>query len=121
MHPLKVVPLLLAVAIALVIPGQVLAIDTTNLSFPSLQAEQGFDDPSLALGLSGIADWQSQMPFINHMKSVRVWIGHTSSEWGAMSYDELKDGGYLDQNGWPTSIPTELQRIGTVWSWSDRI
>ncbi len=31
-------------------------------------------DPSLGMGLAGIADWETQMPFIDLMKSARPWV-----------------------------------------------
>jgi hypothetical protein len=51
------------------------------------------------------------------MKSSRAWIGHLPWQWGGMTYDELKDGGYLDEQGWPTSIPSPIEKITNVWAW----
>src|SRR4051812_26807079 len=31
-------------------------------------------DPALALGLTGIADWGTSCPFIDHMKFSRAWF-----------------------------------------------
>ena len=69
------------------------------------RAGVGVANPSLAMGLSGIADWASQHPFINVMKSARPWIGHTSDEWGAFSTEALRAGGYLNGTGYPVALP----------------
>ena len=55
--------------------------------------------PSIGIGLSAIADYASQMPFLDLMKSARPWSGNTPGEWGKMSFEELKEGGYLDDDG----------------------
>ena len=62
-------------------------------------------EPAMAIGLNGIADWSTQHPFIDVMKSARQWVGHTASQWGEISIDELRAGGFLDENGWPARIP----------------
>ncbi|WXG52266.1 MAG: hypothetical protein RNU03_16030 [Candidatus Sedimenticola sp. (ex Thyasira tokunagai)] len=36
-----------------------------------------------------------------------------------MRYTDIRDGGYLDEHGWPTSIPAELKSIGTIFAWGD--
>ena len=41
-------------------------------------------------------------------------IGNTDAVWKAMSFDELEDGGYLDEDGWPTEIPSEVSAISTT-------
>ncbi len=71
------------------------------------------DDPSLAMGLNGIADWSTQQPFVDVMKTARRWIGHLHGQWGGVSYAELKAAGVLDENGWPTRVPAEVDRIET--------
>ncbi|GAW34715.1 hypothetical protein RA2_01767 [Roseovarius sp. A-2] len=69
------------------------------------RAGVGVANPSLAMGLNGIADWSSQHPFLNVMKSARPWIGHTSDEWGAFSTEALRTGGYLNEVGYPVALP----------------
>ena len=68
-------------------------------------------NPSLAMGLDGIADWSAQQPFVNVMKSARPWIGHIKGQWGGWDADKLRAGDYLDANGWPQKIPDELSHI----------
>ncbi|MCH2164567.1 MAG: calcium-binding protein [Marinovum sp.] len=71
----------------------------------------GLTNPSLAMGLNGVADWSTQHPFIDIMKTARPWVGHTASEWGAISAKDLAAEGHLDENGWPVSIPTRATQI----------
>lgn len=65
----------------------------------------GLANPSLGMGLNGIADWSSQHPFVDVMKTARPWVGHTSDQWGAFSTEALLAGGYLDEYGWPLALP----------------
>jgi hypothetical protein len=72
---------------------------------PDARPGVGLANPSLAMGLNGIADWSSQHPFLNVMKTARPWIGHTSDEWGAFSTEALHAGGYLNDRGYPVALP----------------
>ncbi|MFZ5963203.1 calcium-binding protein [Thalassococcus sp. BH17M4-6] len=67
--------------------------------------------PALAIGLNGISDWSTQHPFVDLMKSSREWIGHAPGQWGGMDADALREGGYLDADGWPLRIPDGIDRI----------
>lgn len=71
----------------------------------------GLADPGLAMGLNGLADWSTQHPFLDLMKTARPWLGHTAEEWGAVSNEALDAGGYLDANGWPLAIPPNLRAL----------
>ncbi|KAA0920371.1 calcium-binding protein [Aquicoccus porphyridii] len=71
----------------------------------------GLADPALAMGLNGIADWSTQHPFVDLMKTARPWLGHEGDDWGAWDAARLADEGYLDQNGWPRRIPPGVDRI----------
>ena len=73
--------------------------------------ETGLTDPSLAMGLNGIADWSTQQPFINVMKTARPWIGHLPGEWGGWDVARLMEEGHLDANGWPISIPEDVEAL----------
>jgi hypothetical protein len=85
--------------------------------YPTLLPPLGLTDPSLAYGLNGPVDFASVMVFIDLMKQSRAFIGHLEGQWGGFSHEQLKSGGYLDANGWPTSIPPNVTRIGTYWDW----
>lgn len=73
----------------------------------------GSTEPALGYGLDGIADWSTQIPFVNLMKSSRRWVGHLPNQWGGWGEEELLAGGYLDAHGWPVRIPDELTKIET--------
>lgn len=68
----------------------------------------------IAIGLAPVNDWGTQQPFLDLMKTARPWIGHRPGQWGGMDTQALRDGGYLDADGWPTHMPRELSSIGTV-------
>ncbi|WP_235857875.1 calcium-binding protein [Marimonas lutisalis] len=74
-------------------------------------AAVGLDNPSLAMGLNGIADWSTQHPFIDVMKTARPWVGHEGADWGAWDAARLAEGGYLDESGWPKALPPGVDRI----------
>ena len=69
------------------------------------------DNPALGMGLAGIADWSTQQPFIDLMKTARPWIGHLPGQWGGVDAAQIEAGGYLDRNGWPRQIPDGAERI----------
>lgn len=71
----------------------------------------GLDNPSLAMGLNGIADWSTQHPFIDIMKTARPWTGHLRGQWGGFDAERMEAEGYLDNHGWPLSIPNEVTKI----------
>jgi RTX calcium-binding nonapeptide repeat (4 copies) len=75
----------------------------------------GLTNPSLSFGLSGVSDWSNAMPFVDLAHTMRSWIGHEGGTWEAMTYSQLRAGGYLDENGWVKQIPEELDAVGTVW------
>ncbi|MEX3315949.1 hypothetical protein [Sulfitobacter sp. PS-8MA] len=68
----------------------------------------------LGLGLAPIADWSTQVPFLDLMKTSRPWLGHLAGRFGGMEYAELQAGGYLDAEGWPINMPRKLGSIGTL-------
>lgn len=78
---------------------------------PATAGNTGLADPSLAMGLGGIADWSTQMPFIDIFKTARPWTGHTATQWGAWDAARMQAEGYLDANGWLTAVPPELDRV----------
>ncbi|NDU99466.1 hypothetical protein [Pseudoroseicyclus tamaricis] len=97
MRPERVLALLLALAL---------------LALP-LRAQEAPEQPVLGMGLNGIADWSTELPFIDQMKSARPWIGHLPGQWGGMSFDELRAGGYLTPEGWPAQIPEGIEKLET--------
>lgn len=69
--------------------------------------------PALAMGLNGIADWSTQHPFINAMKSARPWVGHLPGQWGGVTAQELFEQGHLAPNGWPLRMPKTITKLET--------
>lgn len=69
--------------------------------------------PALAFGLRDITDWTVQQPFLDIFKTARPWTGHTESEWGAYDTEALSEIGILDENGWITQVPDDIDRIET--------
>ncbi|MDC0736814.1 calcium-binding protein [Cognatishimia sp. SS12] len=72
------------------------------------------DLPALGMGLNGISDWSPQVPFVNHMKSARQWVGHLPGQFGGWGHADFAAGGHLDAHGWPIRLPEELDRIETL-------
>ena len=77
---------------------------------------------SLGTNLSGVVDYSTQMPFIDHFKSARRWITQCKKsdigcqgKWDTQEYQLLD----LDENGWVKSLPKpedapEYTRVSTV-------
>ncbi|MBW7921138.1 MAG: calcium-binding protein [Rubellimicrobium sp.] len=74
----------------------------------------GLADPSLAFGLAGIADWSTEMPFIDVMKTARPWIGHLPGQWGGVDAADLRAGGFLSPEGWPLAIPDGVESLESL-------
>jgi hypothetical protein len=71
-------------------------------------------NPDLSLGLAGINDWSVQLPFLDLMKTARVWTGHLPGQWGGFEDARLRSEGYLDAQGWPKAIPPEVTGLSTL-------
>ncbi len=71
----------------------------------ALLPETGLSDPALAVGLTGLSDWSTQLPFIDLMRSARPWTGHLEGQWGEVEPAELEAGGFLTEEGWPRRLP----------------
>ncbi|MCW1920792.1 hypothetical protein NX862_18695 [Rhodobacter sp. KR11] len=78
----------------------------------------GLADPTLALGLNGVSDWSTAMPFLDLMKTARPFLAHSPDAWEAMSNQALAAGGWLDAQGWPRAIPPGMTAVGTIWDWN---
>ncbi len=87
--------------------------DTTPRDVVATTDTQSEFVPALGMGLEGIADWSTQVPFVDHMKSARHWVGHLPGQWGGWGMEELINAGALDDHGWPTRIPPQLDKIET--------
>lgn len=69
-------------------------------------------NPSIAVGLAGIADWSTQSPFIDLFKTSRPWIGHLPGQWGGA--DEAAMAAATDAHGWLTQLPEGLSHVSTI-------
>ena len=75
--------------------------------------------------LGGLADWGTELPFVNMMHHCREWytkdVGNPQSPWDSDAADSLS----WRDDGYPTHIPQEvpgrtyLQRVATVWAVTD--
>jgi hypothetical protein len=81
---------------------------------PAPAALTGVTNPNLSMGLAGVNDWSVQQPFLNVMKTARVWTGHLPGQWGGMEYEALLAAGVLDAQGWPVRIPAEVTGLSTL-------
>lgn len=68
----------------------------------------------VAINLAEVNDWSVQQPFLDVFKTSRRWIGHLPRQWGGVTYEDLLQAGYLDEDGWPLGKPPELGSIGTL-------
>lgn len=71
-------------------------------------------NPRLSLGLAGVADWSVQQPFLDVMKTARPWLGHLPGQWGGVEFEALRDGGFLDADGWPVALPPDVSGVSTL-------
>lgn len=69
---------------------------------------------AVAIGLASVADWSTQVPFLDLMKSSRPFFGHRPGRWGGVDHAELRAEGILDGDGWPVKVPRSLGSIGTL-------
>jgi hypothetical protein len=70
--------------------------------------------PALGMGLNGIADWSTQHPFIDLVKTSRDWVGHKDGQWGALSSDDLRAAGHIGRDGWLRSLPGGIESLEKV-------
>jgi hypothetical protein len=86
---------------------------------PPLLPPDGLADPTLALGVSGLSDWETGRPFIDQMMTARGWFGAAEGDWETMSTGDLIAGGYVDEDGWVTRLPPGISVIRTIWAYPD--
>lgn len=82
----------------------------TPVASSSAPVRSAAPSPELSVGtnLTGIADWSTQLPFLDAMKSSRRWITQCvdtdpgcTDQWSTDEGDVLD----LDDHGWPKSLP----------------
>jgi hypothetical protein len=89
---------------------------------PPVRSAAPSTDLAVGTNLTGIADWSTQLPFLDAMKSSRRWITKCvetdpgcTGQWSTDEGDQLA----LDEHGWPTSLPAPedppiFTRVGTL-------
>ena len=92
-------------------PTAVQAADAGDTAPQTPSTGTGLARPSMAMGLNGIADWTTQQPFIDVMKTARHWVGHLPDQWGGWDEADFAREGLLDDFGWITRMPDGLDRI----------
>ncbi len=80
---------------------------------------------SIGTNLGGLADWGTELPFVDMMHHCREWytkdVGNPANPWDSGSADSLS----YRPDGYPTHIPQQvpgrqyLQRAATVWAITD--
>ena len=69
---------------------------------------------AMAIGLRGIVDWSVQQPFLDVFKTARPWSGNADGQWGAYREADFEAMGLLDENGWLTRIPDDIEQVQTL-------
>lgn len=71
-------------------------------------------EPWLGLNLAANRDFDTQLAFINVMKSARDWTGHRRGQWGDWTEADLRAVGALTPEGWPLFVPDMLDGIAAL-------
>ncbi|MGB3280794.1 MAG: hypothetical protein WBA92_16520, partial [Pseudorhodobacter sp.] len=90
------------------------ALTSPGIEVSIVARPQEVSNPRLALGLASVVDWSVQQPFLDVMKTARPWIGHLAGQWGGVDFASLRDGGYLDADGWPIALPPDVTGVSTL-------
>ena len=117
---MKVVMAMQGVGVSLSATARVLLCGFLALAPSSALAQaRGVDDPVVAWGLEGLADWSTATPFLDLARVMRPFFAFAPEEWESMSHEELVSGGYLGPDGYPLRIPQGMAGIRTIWAWGD--
>ena len=76
-----------------------------SLDLPPLIGPEGLENPSLAMGLNTISDWSTQQPFLDLVKSARVWSAYRVDGGPVIDLPEIADKAAFDEKGWPMRMP----------------
>lgn len=74
------------------------------------------ETPTVSFNVADPKDYGTSFPFIDIMKSMRPWVGGKHGEWGGYSYTDLKEGGYLDDQGWLAKMPDDMSALRGIFS-----
>lgn len=80
---------------------------------------------TMGINLGGLADWGTELPFVNLMKNARQWYtkdqGNPQDPWNSENISAIQ----LRQDGYPTEIPQKIsgsrypQEVATIWAITD--
>lgn len=70
-------------------------------------------NPSMGIGLNGVADWSTQMPFIDVFKSSRPWTGHLEGRWGGATSAQIE--AVSDVDGYLTRLPAGVSHVSALF------
>ncbi|KKJ78350.1 hypothetical protein WH95_03375 [Kiloniella litopenaei] len=82
---------------------------------PDPDLAEGLQHPSVAMNLSAVRDWGSNLPFLDLMKQAREWVvTEEGSWWGGIDMQEVRDAGLEDTHGWITEMPDGAWRLTSI-------
>ncbi|WP_238365021.1 calcium-binding protein [Mesobacterium pallidum] len=87
--------------------------DIRHVASDSAADAMGHPNPALAMGLNGVTDWSTEVPFLDLMKTARPWVGHLPGQWGGYDAAQMAAEGYLDADGWLTRVPEAVTKVET--------
>jgi hypothetical protein len=90
-----VIAFLLAIGLSFLIPA---CFSNFNLAKEAIDSQEIV--VSIGTNLNTIADWSTQMPFIDGFKSSRTWRTQNEKTWDTNEFEKLD----LDENGWVRSL-----------------
>ena len=76
----------------------------------------GLSDPTLAMNVAVVADWDTAKPFINLAHTMRSFFAIDRKGKKIPRSDLPKD--LYDKHGWVKFVPNEAKYIQTIWHWS---
>lgn len=76
----------------------------------------GEDNGTVTVGLNGASDFNSQLLFLNLANNARPVNAHGQGQFGLYHHDDLREQGYLDEQGYPTELPDDASTFGIIWA-----
>ncbi|TGN51047.1 hypothetical protein E4L95_17065, partial [Paracoccus liaowanqingii] len=70
-------------------------------------------NPSMGVGLGGVTDWSTQMPFLDVFKTSRPWTGHLEGRWGGATSQQIE--AVSDANGYLTKLPAGVSHVSSLF------
>ncbi len=75
----------------------------------------GQTDRVLEFNRSGVNDWSTQAPSIDHAHNMPSWIGHPREKWGENGEADLRRARHLDETVQANAIPPGLAPVSSMW------